>query len=456
MTVSSLLPQDCERRLVDCNVQELTDEHIQWADMVFVTGMLVQKKFIHEIMRRVKALGKIVVIGGPYASTSMEETLYAHHVFVGEAEQTLPEFFQDLANGTARKIYECGEDNRPDMATSPMPDFSLINIGHYVTMSLQFCRGCPFDCEFCDITKIFGHDPRTKGIPQFLAELDALKATGYRGSLFIVDDNFIGNKKTVRLLVPELVKWQRENGFPFSLFTEASLNLAEDSALLQTMKDAGFRRVFLGIETPVVASLKETHKLQNTRRDILESVQIIQGYGIEVMAGFIVGFDNDPPDIFDRMANFINDSGIPMAMLGMLSALPGTDLWKRLKAEGRLVNDGNGSNTELNIVPKMGADVLIAGYHEVLRKIFSPSTYYKRSLKCLDRLPADMPTEHSFFRAMGILYRIFMNLGIKDRNRLHFWWYICRAAFYYPEKLTQALTFAVMGHHFARLVPQAD
>src|SRR5215216_5040719 len=323
LTVSSLLPRDCERRMIDLNVERLKDSQIEWADMVFITGMLAQKVSLHETVKRCKQRGKLIVLGGPYVTSTIEELPDADHIFQGEAETTLPEFFKDLESGEAKRTYKAPE--RPPLALTPIPDFGLVNLKDYSNMCVQYSRGCPFSCEFCDIIEIYGRVPRTKSNQQMLAEFDALKRLGWRGPVFIVDDNFIGNKKNVRMLMPDLIDWQRKNGFPFSLLTEASVNLADDDELLVAMKDAGFRRVFLGIETPVEESLKEAQKSQN-RGNLLESVEKIQSYGMEVMAGFIVGFDNDPDDIFERQIDFIRKSAIPLSMVGLLNALPDTQL----------------------------------------------------------------------------------------------------------------------------------
>src|SRR5215207_3812875 len=326
MSVSGLLPQSCERRLVDLNIEPLKDSQIEWADMIFITGMLAQKQSLHEVVKRSKQRGKLIVLGGPYVTSTIEELPYADHIFQGEAETTLPQFFKDLESGEAKRTYKAPE--RPPLALTPIPDFGLVNLKDYSNMCVQYSRGCPFSCEFCDIIEIYGRVPRTKSNQQMLAEFDALKRLGWRGPLFIVDDNFIGNKKNVRLLLPDMIAWQKKHGYPFSLLTEASVNLSDDEQLLTAMKDAGFRRVFLGIETPVEESLKEAQKPQN-RGNLLDSVRKIQSHGMEVMAGFIVGFDNDPEDIFERQIEFIRESAIPMAMVGMLNALPDTQLWKR-------------------------------------------------------------------------------------------------------------------------------
>src|SRR5829696_7244103 len=336
LTVSALLPPDWERRLIDLNVEPLKTSDIDWADMVFATAMLVQKDSLKQVVTRCKSRGKRIVLGGPYVTTTIEDLPDADHIFVGEAETTLPQFIKDLACGVAKRRYQAAE--RPPLAATPRAHFHLATLKRYSSMSVQYSRGCPFSCEFCDIIEIYGRVPRTKSIQQMLAEFEALRALNWSGTVFIVDDNFIGNKKNVRLLLPKLAEWQKRNGYPFSLLTEASVNLADDEPLLDDMREAGFRRVFLGIETPVEESLKEAQKSQN-RGNLLESVRKIQRRGMDVTARFIVGFDNDPEDVFERQIDFIRKSAIPLARVGVLGALPDTQLWKRLEREGRLLGE---------------------------------------------------------------------------------------------------------------------
>src|SRR5437879_7240566 len=395
MTVSALLPPSWERRLVDLNVRRLQSSDIEWADMVMATAMLVQKDSLKEVVHRSKALGKRVVIGGPYVTTTIEGLPEADHIVLGEAETTLPQFVEDLARGEAKRLYQAAE--RPPLSATPLAHFHLADLKRYSAMSVQYSRGCPFNCEFCDIIEIYGRVPRTKSNQQMLAEFDALRDLGWRGTVFIVDDNFIGNKKNVRTLMPELAEWQERNGFPFSLLTEASVNLADDDDLLRVMQRASFRRVFLGIETPVEESLKEAQKSQN-RGNLLDSVKKIQSYGLEVMAGFIVGFDNDPEDIFERQIEFIRESAIPLAMVGLLNALPDTQLWKRLEREGRLLGESSGNNTNcaLNFVPKMDPARLIAGCESIMRTIYKPSEYYQRVLESLRRTTQKGPEPSRF------------------------------------------------------------
>ena len=453
LTVSGLLPRSVERRLVDLEIEPLKTSQLEWADMVFITGMLAQKESLHEIVERCRKLGKRIVLGGPYVTSTIEELPYADHIFQGEAETTLPQFFEDLERGTAKRTYKAPE--RPPMSLAPIADFGLVNMKKYSCMSVQYSRGCPFSCEFCDIIEIYGRIPRTKSNQQVIAEFNELKRLGWRGPLFIVDDNFIGNKKNVRLLLPAIIEWQKKNGYPFSLLTEASVNLADDDDLLSAMKDAGFRRVFLGIETPVEESLKEAQKSQN-RGNLLESVRRIQSHGMEVMAGFIVGFDNDPEDIFERQIEFIRESAIPMAMVGMLNALPDTQLWKRLEKEGRLLGaDATGNNTiaTVNFIPKMDVDKLIAGYQRIMRTIYKPSEYYRRALDSLQRVPQDVPEAHQYhgIKAIKAFVRIAFKLGVIDAERREFWRFFLEAARTHHDRMTELLRHAAMAYHFRKL-----
>ena len=453
LTVSAMLPPDWERRLVDMNVETLRAESIEWADIVMVSAMIVQNESLEEVVSLCRQLGKKVVVGGPYVSTSSERLPDADHIFIGEAEATLPEFINDLRLGIPRRIYQA--DERPSLELTPVPDFSLIDMRHYSAMNVQYSRGCPFNCEFCDIIEIYGRVPRTKSNEQMLAELEALKETGWRGLVFIVDDNFIGNKKNVRLFLPDLIEWSRDNGNPFAYITEASLNLADDEALLQQMEAAGFGRIFVGIETPVEESLKQTQKGQNTRRSLLDSIHKIQSYGMEVMAGFIVGFDSDPDDIFDRQIRFIRESGIPLAMVGLLAALPDTQLWRRLEKENRLLDVSTGNNTDcsINFIPKMDAARLAEGYKSVLRNIYSPREYYHRALDCLSRFHADRiePRQVSFLNDLRAFSNLLFTLGIRDRSRMEFWAYFYQVVRHHTRDIAHALTLAAMGYHFRKI-----
>ena len=453
LTVSALLPATWERRLVDLNIEKLRTSDIEWADIVMATAMLVQKDSLKEVVRRAKDRGKRVVIGGPYITTTIEDLPEADHIFLGEAETTLPLFIEDLARGEAKPSYKAAE--RPPLSATPLADFELANMKRYSAMSVQYSRGCPFSCEFCDIIEIYGRVPRTKSNQQMLAEFDALYDLNWRGTLFVVDDNFIGNKKNVRQLLPELARWQKERGYPFSLLTEASLNLADDEPLLASMRDAGFHRVFVGIETPVEESLHEAQKSQN-RGDLLGSVKKIQSYGMEVMAGFIVGFDNDPLDIFERQIDFIRKSAIPLAMVGLLNALPDTQLWKRLEREGRLLGeDASGNNTvcTLNFKTRMDPTLLIQGYQRIMQTIYSPREYYGRALDSLKRTAHEF-TERPHYEALNAVAsftRILLKLGVFDRERKEFWRFFTKTLLKHRNRMAESLRLAAMGYHFRKL-----
>ncbi|HEX3663437.1 MAG TPA: DUF4070 domain-containing protein, partial [Acidobacteriaceae bacterium] len=344
-------------------------------------------------------------------------------------------------------LYRCGE--RPDLERTPLPDLSLIRMRRYSTMTVQYSRGCPFSCEFCDIIEIYGRRPRTRPIDHVLSELDQLYAAGWRGPVFIVDDNFIGNKPPARALLDALCLWQQQHGRPFRFITEASINLSDDPDLLRQFQQAGLASVFLGIETPDESSLAAANKLQNTRRDLLASIARIQHAGIEVMGGFILGFDTDRDDIFERLVEFIQKSGIPIAMVGLLQALPGTQLFRRLTSEGRILSACAGNNTggHLNFRPRMNADRLLEGYRSVLRRIYSSDCYYQRVRHylsiCRPRYRASFSVANVRALCLSILRQ-----GILHRSRVSYWKFVFTAATRHPRQFGAAMTMAVMGYHF--------
>jgi radical SAM superfamily enzyme YgiQ (UPF0313 family) len=360
---------------------------------------------------------------------------------------------RDLEQGSARTVYQAVE--RPEMSSSPLPDLSLIKMRRYSTMAVQYSRGCPFNCEFCDIIEIYGRRPRTKAITQVIAELDQLRAAGWREAVFIVDDNFIGNKARAKELCVALAEWRSQYKTSFDFNTEASLNLADDPELMQLMKDAGFVSVFLGIETPDISGLIASNKLQNTRRSLLDSVATIQSYGVQVMGGFILGFDTDRDDIFDRMVEFIQTSGIPIAMVGLLQAMPGTQLFRRLWREGRILDAGHGDNTgdKLNFLPKMDAARLLEGYRSVLKRIYSCEAYYERVKLYLSRTQAH-PGERKFKQrwltranARAFVTSI-VRQGVFGQQRWSYWKFLLTVATRYRHCIGVAMTLAVMGYHF--------
>jgi radical SAM superfamily enzyme YgiQ (UPF0313 family) len=458
MTVAALLPSGWKKRLVDTNVERLRDRDLAWADVVLLSGMHIQSESLVEIVERCHAYGLRTVVGGPIASSLSAADLKADHVVIGESESLIAGLALDLERGTAKAVYRA--DERPEMSTSPLPDLSLIKMNRYSTMTVQYSRGCPFNCEFCDIIAIYGRRPRTKAVAQVLAELDQLRAAGWREAVFIVDDNFIGNKARAKELLVAMAAWRRQWKTSFDFVTEASLNLADDPELMQLMKDAGFVSVFLGIETPDESGLIASNKLQNTRRSLLDSVATIQSYGMQVMGGFILGFDTDKEDIFDRMVEFIQKSGIPIAMVGLLQAMPGTQLFSRLGREGRIVDPGGGDNTcdRLNFLPRMDAAKLVEGYRSVLRRIYGCEAYYERVKLYLSRThprpgrheKGERGSKQQWITAGNVRAFVtsIVRQGLFGRQRWSYWKFLMTVATRYRHCVGTAMTLAVMGYHF--------
>jgi radical SAM superfamily enzyme YgiQ (UPF0313 family) len=453
MTVAALLPSSWNKRLVDENVERLRDRDLKWADVALISAMHIQKDALFAILARCREFGLRTVVGGPIASSLPAAEISADHLVIGEAESLIAALTRDLEQGAANPIYQAVE--RPALETSPLPDISLIKKHRYSTMAVQYSRGCPFNCEFCDIIEIYGRRPRTKTVQQVIAELDQLRAAGWRESVFIVDDNFIGNKARAKELCVALAEWRSQHKISFDFNTEASLNLAEDPELMQLMKDAGFVSVFLGIETPDESGLIAANKLQNTRRGLLESVAIIQSYGMQVMGGFILGFDTDREDIFERMTEFIQKSGIPVAMVGLLQAMPGTQLFRRLGREGRILHTDAGDNTSisLNFLPRMDATKLVEGYRSVLKQIYSSEAYYKRVMLHLKRTQAargeNRIKQRWLTRANArALVTSIVRQGVFGRQRWSYWKFLASAVTRYRHSFGAAMTLVVMGYHF--------
>ena len=420
-TVAALLPTDWNKRLLDLNVTQLTDRDLEWADLVLVSGMVVQRSSALEVVRRCRDAGRTVVAGGPLFSEDRESFPEVDHFVLGEAEVILEPFLRDFTDGCAKPIYE--PDHFADMSTSPVPAWELVPFRPYASLPIQYSRGCPYDCEFCSVTSLFGHRPRTKSAGQIAAELERMRALGWNGRVFFVDDNLIGNRRNLRQeLLPELIAMRRD-GLRMSFHTEASIDLSDDPELMAQMVEAGFDTVFIGIETPDEESLTECGKKRNLNRDLVDSVHRIQRSGLEVQGGFIVGFDHDRPSIFRRQIDFIQRSGITTAMVGLLQAPRGTKLYRRLVSEGRIRGDSTGDNVDgtTNVIPVMDPDVLRRGYREILTKIYSPRNYYRRVRTFLreyrpgrDRHRVDGTQLRAFFHS---LYR----LGIVGEERSEFW-----------------------------------
>ena len=455
LTIAAMLPEEWEKKLVDLNTTTLTDKDLKWADYVFLSAMVAQQDSAKEVINRCKKLGTKIVAGGPVFSTGYEEFGYddIDHLIFNEAEDLLPLFLEDLEKGCAKHIYTSEE--RPDIKKTPVPLWSLINMKKYQSMTIQYSRGCPFDCEFCDIVILNGHRPRTKDKSQVIAELDALYNMGWRGSVFFVDDNFIGNKRKLKSeTLPAIIKWTEEKKHPFSFFTEASINLADDEELMRLMGEAGFDMVFVGIESPNEESLVECNKLQNKNRDLLAAVKKMQSYGLQVQGGFIVGFDSDPASIFKSQIDFIQKSGIVTAMVGVLMAPPGTRLYKRLKRENRLLPGGTGDNTDgsTNFIPKMGRETLAMGYKQIVDTIYAPKQYYERIKTFLrEYKPGNKGKfKPSFIHFIGWLRSIWV-LGVKEKGRIHYWKLFVWTLLKKPQTFQLSMTLAVQGFHFRKV-----
>jgi len=455
LTVAAMLPLEWEKKLIDMNVTALSDEDIKWADYVFISAMTVQRNSVKEVFTRCKKLGARTVAGGPLFTTGYDEFEGIDHFVLGEAEVTLPLFLADLAKECPKPIYTCHE--QPDISQTPVPLWSLINMKKYASMNIQYSRGCPFDCEFCDIIVLNGHKPRTKSRDQMAAELEALYHHGWRGGVFIVDDNFIGNKKKLKTeTLPAITEWSKEKKYPFAFFTEASINLADDEELMQLMAEAGFDRIFIGIETPNEESLAECNKLPNKGRDLAAAVKKIQNHGFEVQGGFIVGFDSDPISIFRSQINFIQKSGIVTAMVGLLNAPRGTRLYQRLKKENRLVKDMSGDNTDfsLNFVPKMSYKTLLNGYKHIVDTIYSPKQYYERVWTFLKEYKPPPKrvriSQLQFHHITGFIKSLWF-LGVMEKGRKYYWKLLIATLLKYPRSFYLSVTFSVYGFHFRKI-----
>ena len=451
LTVGAMMPTEWSKRLIDLNVEKLTEDDLAWADYAFISAMVVQRKSAQHTVARCKAAGLKVVAGGPLFTSEYERFDAVDHFVLNEAELTLPAFMADYSRGQAQRIYTTPEF--ADIQQTPIPMWELIKLKKYATMSIQFSRGCPFNCDFCNVTALFGHRPRIKTADQIIAELDNLYNRGWRGQVFFVDDNFISNKKyLINQLLPALIDWQKDKkGFLFN--TEASINLADNEDLMHAMVEAGFDTVFIGIETPDEECLAECNKKQNKNRNLIESVKRIQRTGLQVQGGFIVGFDSDGPSIFQRQIDFIQNSGIVTAMVGLLQAPPGTKLYERLKKEGRLSGLLSGDNVDgtTNIIPKMDMRQLIKGYEKILNNIYRPRPYYKRIKTFLREYKAPKISIKLDFQRFLAFFRTSIRIGIFGKERIQYWnlvlWTLCRC----PKLLPLAVTLAIHGYHFRKV-----
>ncbi|KAA0259381.1 DUF4070 domain-containing protein [Deferribacter autotrophicus] len=454
LTIASMLPEDWSLKLVDLNVSRLTDEHILWADLVIISAMSIQKDSALEIIDRCHKYNVKVAGGGPLFTVESDKFDNVDYLILGEGEITVPKFLNDLKTGVPKNVYM--PDDYADMVDSPAPKWeALDDINAYASLSIQYSRGCPFNCDFCNVTSMLGNRVRTKTVKQVITELDNMYNLGWRGGVFFVDDNFIAHKKRVKdELLPTLIKWMKKRKYPFEFFTQVSINLADDDEMIDLMVQAGFDTVFIGIETPNEASLNESKKYQNINRNLMDSVRKLHRKGLQVQGGFIVGFDSDPLDIFDRQINFIQKSGIITAMVGLLNAPPGTKLYERLKSENRLLDIFGGNNTDIfiNFIPKIDKEKLVEGYLKIVNTIYSPKKFYERLKTFLkDYNPPDFSNVKFSFKRLKAFFKSLYKLGIFEKERYYFYKLLFWVSLRKFKCLPMAIYLSICGYHFRKV-----
>ena len=451
ITVSAMLPGTWTKKLVDMNVCSLRPQDIVWADYVFISAMYVQKESVDEVIRSCLKSGTKIIAGGPLFTQEFENYPEIDHFILNEAEITMPLFLKDLnKNDGPDRIYRT--DNHADLANSPIPEYHLLNMRAYASVNIQFNRGCPYACDFCEITTLLGHKVRLKTVQQILKELDRLYELNWRGPISVVDDNFIGNKRYVKNdLLPAIKAWMHAHNYPFRFSVQTSINIADDEELMTMMRNSGFNSAFIGIETPEEESLHYCKKNQNKNRDLIKNIESIQKYGIHVSGGFIVGFDSDAPDIFQRQIDFIQKSGIVSAMVGLLNAPKNTTLYKRLKKENRLTVDPTGSNTDftMNFIPKMNAQELMDGYRKIIRNIYAVKPYYKRIRKfLLNYNRIRLGKKRLRINYIVAFFKSLLIIGIINKGRGEYWKFLIWTLFNRPGLFVDAVTYTVYGYHY--------
>ncbi|MCK5241576.1 B12-binding domain-containing radical SAM protein [bacterium] len=453
LTIASLLPEHWQLKLVDMNVDKLREQDLHWADYVFMSAISIQRNSVLSIIEQCQKAKVKIVAGGPLFTTAYSDFSGIDHFILNEAEITLPQFIHELQQGNPRHLYR--SDQLSKLSQTPIPRWDLIRQSKYASLSIQYSRGCPFNCEFCDITLLYGHKTRVKSQSQIISELDQLYKANWRGSIFFVDDNFIGNKhKLKKYILPAITEWMQQHRHPFNFFTQASINLADDDELLKQMVTAGFDTVFIGIESPNEESLTECLKNQNTNRDLIASIKKCQQAGLQVQGGFIVGFDSDPLTIFDQHIRFIQQSGITTAMVGLLNAMKGTLLFQRLEKENRMLKTSTGNNTDcsINFIPKMDLQALLTGYKKIITQIYSPPNYYERVITFLKNF--NIPRFRSFqlrFSLIMAFLRSIIILGIIGKERLYYWKLVFWTIFHRPVTFPLAISLAINGYHFRKV-----
>ncbi|MBN2790601.1 MAG: B12-binding domain-containing radical SAM protein [Candidatus Delongbacteria bacterium] len=450
VTIAAMLPANYKTRLIDMNVTPLKDSDLDGIDIVLISAMIIQKKSVFDVISRCIKRGIRIIAGGPLFTSEPEDFNEVDHLILNEAEITFPEFLKDLKKGQTKHLYSTNEF--ADIERSPVPRWDLLNMKKYASMSIQYSRGCPYNCEFCNITSLFGHKFRTKKIEQLIAELDRLYLCGWRGNLFFADDNFIGNKKKLKEnIIPAITKWMIAQKYPFSFSTQASLDIADDEDLMRAMVKMGLNTLFVGVETPNEDSLNECKKVQNKNRDLISCINKMQNFGIEVTGGFIVGFDNDTNSIFKAQTDLIQKSGIITAMVGLLNAPKGSKLYERMNEENRLLNEITGDNVDMtmNFIPKLSYDKLIAGYKKIIDGIYSSKPYnervkqFFREFKPKNKFKLNLDITH-----IKALFKSVWFIGIVDRSRFYYWRLLIWTIFRKPKFFSLAITYSIYGYHF--------
>ena len=452
LTVAAMLPESFEKKLIDMNVTALHDSDIKWADYVFISAMGIQKNSAGTVVERCNKLKVKVVAGGSLFTSVPELIPHIDYLVLNEAEITLPDFLKDLADNCAKPVYKT--DRKADMRNSPAPLWRLIDMNKYGLMGLQYSRGCPFNCDFCDVTNLLGRKVRTKTTRQVIDELENLYVHKWRGEVFFVDDNFIGKRQQLKKeLLPAIINWMNKRNRPFAFNTQTSIDLVDDEELMTLMVRAGFDAVFIGIESPNDLSLAECSKMQNAGRNLVEAVKKIQRFGMQVQAGFIVGFDNDKPNVFNKLINLIQDSGVVTAMIGLLNAPPGTKLYQRLMNENRLSELPTGDNmSSMNFIPKMNIHELLGGYQNVLNTIYSQKYFCKRIKTFLENYNFSNKVKFKMgSRDIKAFFRAMWQIGIIEKGKMYYWklmfWSLKS-----PRRLPMAIRFSIYGFHFRKML----
>jgi len=454
LTAASLLPKDWNKKLVDLNISSVNNKEIAWADYVFISAMNVQETFVKKAIKFCKKCNAKIVAGGPLFTHEYEKFPEVDHFVLNEAEITLPLFLKDLDEGNLQRIYKT--DEFPDVTKSPMPLWDLVDQKKYAYAIVQYSRGCPYMCDFCDVTALFGRRPRTKSAQQIIAELNKILESNLPELILFADDNLIGNKRDLKdNLLPELIKWRENNKNAPGFATQVTINLADDEKMMQQMIDAGFRHIFVGIESPEEESLESCKKTQNLKRDLLNNVKKLQKFGFIVTAGFIVGFDTDKESIFDSQVKFIQESGIVIATVNVLKAPPGTELHDRLAKENRLVESFDFDENKTNIITKMTEVKLFNGYKYILDNIYKPEMVYKRAkifLHDYGTHKTKTPIKKRIsFNDIYTFLKLVIYVGILGSERKYFWKLVFETRATNNRNLDQAFFFSALIYQFKML-----